>query len=309
MHTVTLGGGGSADAFAAVAVLRRFWLAAARLGALQGDDTHADVVASWLASLPAPGDGSVAGEVLADFELTVTVDGSWARVAAFGDPAAMIGPSAEWFSGLDPEPAELERLAELGPAIDADLLATWMESHGDSFDAGWSMRGALDPATALDVVDDAARREVLVAYLSARDADSLRTVGRAVSRGRSVGRVAFDAGSAASDDDVAGVVNLLADLGAPTPSDAVLGAVLSLAGSRTIGVEAHLLVDGFTRVAVSVSSPPLSLLAELARLQGADLDRLAAVQGTLDDVEPERVCCWVTAGGERVEVVYRLAAS
>ena len=59
----------------------------------------------------------------------------------------------------------------------------------------------------------------------------------------------------------------------------------------------------------TVASPSLSLLAELARLQSADLDRVAAVQGTLDGVEPERVCCWVTSGGERVEVVYSLAAS
>ena len=306
---MTIGEGGYNDAAAGVAILRRFWLAAARLGAVAGDDRHAEVVASWLASLPAPAPGDVAGNPLADFELAFAIDGSWARVGAYGDPVAMIGPSAGWFSSLDSEPAEMERLVELGPAIDADLLATWIESHDDTFDAGWSMRGALDPATALGVVDDTSRRAVLVAYLAGFGDGALLSVGRSVARGAAVGRVAIESGSAASDEDVAGVVNLLSDLGAPSPSDEVLGAVLTFAGSNSIGVQLHTLVDGFTRVGVTIASPPLSLLAELARLGLGDLDRVAAVQGTLDGLEPDHLCCWTTPDGERVEVAYRLAAS
>lgn len=306
---MTIGEGGYTDAAVGIAVVRRFWLAAARLGAVAGDDRHSDVVASWLAALPAPSPDGVAGNPLADFEVAFTTDGSWARVGAYGDPAAMIEPSAGWFSSIDAEPAEMERLVELGPVIDADLLATWMESHGDTFDAGWSMRGALDPATALGVVDDASRRVVLVSYLRGLGDEALLSVGRSVARGTAVGRVAIASGSAASDEDVAGVVNLLADLGAPSPSDEVLGAVLTFAGANRIGVRMHTLVDGFARVGVTIASPSLSLLAELARLGLGDLDRVAVVQGTLGGLEPDHLCCWTTPDGERVEVAYRLAAS
>jgi hypothetical protein len=216
---------------------------------------------------------------------------------------------------VDADPAELDRLATLGPELDADELGTWVEDRGDTLDTGWMVRGRFELDAALGAIDDAGARAVLRSQVAPDGSGAMRLlgIGRSVARhehgGAATGRVLVEAGSLADDARVAAGLALLDDLGAPVPEDDVLGAMLALGGPATLAIELVLLPDGPARVGLRVTGASAALLAELVR-QGdepAALERVARVGGTLGDVDPTWLTCWVTPRGPVVEVGYELA--
>jgi hypothetical protein len=282
------------------------------------DDPQGELVRAWLAGLPVLVEGTSA-PALTTYDLTLTVGdppgGGWRRLAAYGAPASTIGAAADWFAAVDADPAELDRLAAVGPDLDPDELGTWVEDRDGSFDTGWVARGRFELDVALDAIDDRRAREALRRRLDPDGAGTMQLVGIGRSVARHAGasgatcRVLVSAGSVDDDAQVAAALALLDDVGAPAPSDEVLATLLALGGSAPLALELVLLPDGPARVGLRVTGAPSALLVELVRQSGelAALDRVARVGGTLGDVDPSWVTCWVTPGGPVVEVGYELA--
>lgn len=290
---------------AAVEAMRRLWLDVARLTI--GDD-HEDGEQStqfhaWLAGLPMPELGS-AGRPVHTLGTSLAIAGGRTTWYALGAAGAMIEPTVTYFRSIEAVPAELDRLAQLGQAIEPGLLGSWFETRGHGFNGGWSMVGGLDPAPALSVVDDPAQRQEILTALAERDATTLSTVGRAVGVGAATARLVLRMGPASDDESLAALTVLLARLDAPQIPDDVLGAVLAGAGERIVSLSLWTLDDGLARVGLRVDDPPTSLLVALAHAAGwnAWLDRAAALLGTVGLDHPTSLEWFLDADGADVEI-------
>jgi hypothetical protein len=306
-------GGDAYDrADAAVEAMRRLWLDVTQLlaGAGTGDDEQAAGFHAWLAGLPMPEVGS-AGRPLHALGTSLTIGGERATWYALGAPSAMIEPTTAFCRSIESEPAELDRLAQLGPGVEPDLLGSWFETRGERINGGWSMVGGLDPAATLDVVDDPAQRESILTALAEREATSLTSIGRAVGAGAATARLVLRMGPASDDESLAALTVLLARLEAPQIPDDVLGAVLAGAGERIVSLSLWTLDDGLARVGLRVDDPPTSLLVALAHAAGrtAELDRAAALLGAIGLDHPTSVEWFLSADGADVEVTADLPAA
>jgi hypothetical protein len=300
---VTEPGDATAHPAAAVDAMRRLWLDLARLTAGPGDDRHAVLFHDWLHDLPLPA-GGAAPPPVHELGLSFTLGGDRTTWFAAGTASAMIQPAAHLFAAIDADEAELERLGELGPALEPHLLGTWLEVRGEHLNGGWSMAGGLDNPLALTVIDDGDQRELIAAAVAEHAATDLVSIGRSVGAGTVTARIRLALGPASDDEALVAATSLLARLDAPQIPDAVLRAVLGGAGECALGLSLWTLGDGLARVGLVVEQPPLHLFVRLAH-EGdwpEGLARSAAALGTLHLEHPTRLEWLLDADGPDVEL-------
>ena len=180
----------------------------------------------WLRALPTGLLGS-ADDAIAEYGLSVTADFERWTYRASGNTDTLIAPLAAYFARLDVPSAELNQLQAIGQLIEPDQLGCWLEVQSSSQNAGWSITGPIELAsalTALPVSEDAA---ILHTWLQRQALDTVSYLARALGAGDPHAEVRITLTAADALGAIKLALDLYAALQVPAPANDVLRVLLN----------------------------------------------------------------------------------